>query len=210
MIFAFTTPLNAASFVIIGHVIGFPCLISSRHGADVALLAVPVRAVYGDDRVEREIVHGGERRWQSGRRGERDPGWRNSRQQRLPLPPALPGLGGGSRRRSRRSSGHLTQPTNRSVSLHLHNLGVLPPAGAALYHVPVHAAHAGRPSAASAEPQVRQRLVRKHNQRHTDRYRSAMRGCYESGNSHTQDKHQYVKIHSFIAQSKQAVNAELI
>lgn len=149
----------------------------------MALLPVPVHPVYGDDCVECEIVHGSERRQESGRRAERDPGWSNSRQQRLPLPPALPGLGGGSRRRSRCSSDHLAQPTNRSVPLHLHNPGVLPPAGPTFYHVPVHAAHAGRPSAASAEPQVRQRVVRKHNYHQTNHYRSAMRGCYESGNS---------------------------
>lgn len=44
----------------------FLCLICSRHGADVALLTVPVHSLYGDDCGKCEIVHGSEQRRESG------------------------------------------------------------------------------------------------------------------------------------------------
>lgn len=37
-----------------------------------------------------------------------------------------------------------------------------------------------------------------------------MLGCYDIGNSPAQEKHQYIKMNYFIAQSKLAVNAKLI
>lgn len=114
----------------------------------MVLLAVPVRPIYVNDCSECEIVHGSEWSWESGRRPEQNPGCGDSCQQRLPLPPTLPGLGGCSRRRSRCSCDHLTQPTNCSVPVHLHNLGMLSHAGPEFYDVPVLAAYTGRPSAA--------------------------------------------------------------
>lgn len=44
----------------------FLCCIFSRHGADVALLTVPVHSLYGDDCGKCEIVHGSEQRRESG------------------------------------------------------------------------------------------------------------------------------------------------
>lgn len=63
--------------------------------------------------------------------------------ERLVLPPAVPGLGGGYRGRRQRPGDHITQPANPPVPVHLHYLGVLPHADQAVHHVPFNAAYTG-------------------------------------------------------------------
>lgn len=70
------------------------------------------------------------------------------------LSSAVPGLGGCCRGCSRGPCESVTQPANPTVSVHMHNHGVLPPAGQAVYHVPVNDAYTGHPPAASLGIQV--------------------------------------------------------
>lgn len=120
----------------------------------MAVLAVPVRPIDGRHCSEREAVHGDEPRQQSGPCPGREPDGSHS-QQRLLLSSTLLGLDWCNRGGSWRSGDHFTQPPNCPVPVHLHHLGVLPPAGQAFYDVPVHAADSGQPPAAPAGGQVR-------------------------------------------------------
>lgn len=120
----------------------------------MAVLPVPVRTICICNCCEREIVHGGQWQQSSGRRPGENPGCMDPTRECLLLSAAVPGLGWSCRGCSRSPCDRLTQPANRPVSVHLHNLCVLPHAGQALHHVPVNAAYAGRPLAASAGRQV--------------------------------------------------------
>lgn len=57
------------------------------------------------------------------------------------LSSTVPGLVGGYRGRDGSPRNCVTQPANPPVSVHLHNHGVFPTAGQAVYHDPVNAAH---------------------------------------------------------------------
>ncbi len=120
----------------------------------MAVLPVPVHPSCICNCGECEVVHGGQWQWCSGRHPGANPGRTASTRECLMLSAAVLGLGGGCRGCSRGPCGHVTHPENPPVSVHLHNLGVLPPAGQAVYHVPVNSAHTGRPPAASLGRQV--------------------------------------------------------
>lgn len=121
----------------------------------MAVFPVPVHPIYICNCGECEVVHGGQWQQHSGRqRPGENPECTTPTRECLMLSSAVPGLGGGCRGCSRGPCDCVSQPANAPVSLHLHNLGVLPPAGQAVYHVPVNAAHTGRPPAASLGRQV--------------------------------------------------------
>lgn len=63
-------------------------------------------------------------------------------------------LGGGCRGSSRNPCECFTQSANTAVPVHLHNHGMLPPAGQAVHHVPVSAANTGQPPSVSTGRQV--------------------------------------------------------
>lgn len=79
-----------------------------------------------------------------------------STRERLLPSATVPGLGWGNRGCNWGPRVHLTQPADLPVSVYLHNLGVLPHVGQALYHAPLNAAYTRHPPAASAERQVSQ------------------------------------------------------
>lgn len=74
--------------------------------------------------------------------------------ERLIQPSSVLGLGGVCRRCSRNPSKCVSQPENPPVPVHVHNHGVLPPAGQAVHHVPDSAAYTRRPLAVSTGRQV--------------------------------------------------------
>ena len=119
----------------------------------MAVLPVPVYPICIFNSGECEIVYG--RHWQPfhGHPGG-NPRCRIPTRERLVLSSTMSGLGGGYRGCSGSPCVCVTQPANPPVSVHLHNLGVLPPASKAVYHVPVHAAYAGHPPSASLSRQV--------------------------------------------------------
>lgn len=136
------------------HPFSFFLLISCRHGEHVAVLPVPVHAVYICNRCECKIVYGSERQQSSGRCPGENPRYMDPTGERFLLPEAVPGLGWSYWGCSRGPCEHLTQPAHCPVSVYLHHLGVLPHASQAFYHVPVNAAYPGHPPAASLGRQV--------------------------------------------------------
>lgn len=124
-------------------------LISSRHGVHVAVFPVPVHPICNIDRGECAIVHGGQ--WQPGG----TPTWK-----RLTLSSTVPGLGGGYRGCSGSPFNCVTQPTKPSVFVHLHNLGVLPHPGQAVYNVPDDAAYSRHPPTTSLGREVSKIITR--------------------------------------------------
>lgn len=101
-------------------------------------------------------MYGWQRRRRSGGCPGGASGCKTLRRECLVLPPALSGLGGGFGGCSRGSRVCAPQPAIPPVSVHMYHAGVLPPAGQAVYHVPVTAADPGRPPAASLGKQVSQ------------------------------------------------------
>ncbi|KAI3361199.1 hypothetical protein L3Q82_013400, partial [Scortum barcoo] len=125
------------------------------HGIHVAVLPVPVHPISICNSGECEAVHGGQWQQCSGRCPGESSECTTPTRECLVLSAAVPGLGGGCWGRGWGPCECVTSPENPTVSVHLHSLGVLPPTGQEVYHVPLNAAYTGRPPAASIGRQFR-------------------------------------------------------
>lgn len=125
-----------------------------RHGIHVAILPVPVHPNHNNNCGQCEVVYGSQ--WQQ------DCVWHlgaisgcySQTWECFMLSSSVLGLGGGYRGCSWSPCECVTQHADTPVPVHLHNHGVLPPAGQAVYHVPVSAANTGHPPTVSTGRQV--------------------------------------------------------